>query len=641
LLFTILTIIVKSDVCNGPITYSSDGKGAGSLDNFNYLLSCDVINGSLSLSQNGLKFTNITLPLLKEVTGDLEISANNYLRSINGLTSLTKVAGSLTIRDNKKATQISFPVLTYVGGALSITSNDIVTTLSGFNALTFVDSLTIAENNKVLDLDFLNLKSVNTLDIGFSTLNGISGFGNLTTAQYISIHDNTLTKLTGFNKLTSSPKIEIYTNAKLTNISGFANLTTVAELSIIDNAVLLEFNGLSKVQQSTTISIKDNLLLKNVQGFQNLQSPVDSFNIENNPELDNVDGLCKLTSVTQYFTITGNSKLRHLNGLASLTKAEVLEIKNNIALNSLEGLTSLTESSFIDIAGNQALCGTFRSNIQKKPQLESSVVTIECCGDGKVDATNQEVCETDTLGCSKKCIPCASLPNNGTNDCNCPASPCTGYGYCLYNGTCLNDMNFVTKGLCGNPIPGYTVPSTSASTTSGSVTEPTIDETTCTINSSEFRCIVVSKDMDFTGKPELTARNNLVINGAIVKIDSATHIHVLGSLIIKKNSAIRVDNKNFQNHKTSDVFEYTRVEGRFDNITFTESNNCHSYRATYGKTALSIHFVNSCEDQSKVGSSITALIVMIGLSSVGGGVLFWYVKNRKRQERRQAGLGNK
>jgi len=32
---------------------------------------------------------------------------------------------------------------------------------------------------------------------------------------------------------------------------------------------------------------------------------------------------------------------------------------------------------------------------------------------------------------------------------------------------------------------------------------------------------------------------------------------------------------------------------------------------------------------------------MIGIASLGGFGLFWFVKNRKRQERRQAGLGNK
>jgi hypothetical protein len=119
-----------------------------------------------SFNATGLPaLTSISLPALKSVTGDLDLS-NDNLTTIS-LPSLKTVAGSLHVEINP-LTALNLPVLTTVGSILAFNSTSLVTV--SFPALVSVDSVQFSSMPNLTTATFGALTSVGGFDGDNSTL---------------------------------------------------------------------------------------------------------------------------------------------------------------------------------------------------------------------------------------------------------------------------------------------------------------------------------------------------------------------------------------------------------------------------------------------------------------------------------------
>jgi len=342
----------------------------------------------------------------------------------------------------------------------------------------------------------------------------------------------------------------------------------------------------------------------------------------------------------------------HINGLSSITTADTIEIQDNTNLLSLEGLTNLTMTSSVSINNNKAQCGTFNTNLIAAG-LDYAILQLECCGNGVQEGT--EACETSDANCSKKCTLCTT---STANDCNCAAKPCTTkpWGLCLYNGSCSYDPNAVLKPLCGRPLPGYsnttnssTTPTTNQTTTTsstgtqtsttGTTTVGPVDDKNCTIEDGVLTCNVITTELDLMSVSELNVYSNLTVNGVNIKVGPLTRLHISGCLYIKNNSKLTISKTAFKNHRKNTFMDYQCIYGKFTDVIYNEDTQCRQHTVTYDNGQLTVNYVDPCEDKTGVSSSITGIFVIIGGAIAIGGALFYFVKNRKRQEKKSQGLG--
>ncbi|MCG8425044.1 MAG: hypothetical protein MJE77_44755 [Proteobacteria bacterium] len=127
--------------------------------------SCRAIRGHLDISGAALNSAR-SLATIRAVEGSVHIGPTLALVSVDGLSGLTAIEGSLAIDSNLRADGVYLPSLRRLAGDLSITSN---TAISGVNApvLELVGGdLLIAGNPSLVRIDVSQLRSVSgTLDI--------------------------------------------------------------------------------------------------------------------------------------------------------------------------------------------------------------------------------------------------------------------------------------------------------------------------------------------------------------------------------------------------------------------------------------------------------------------------------------------
>ena len=202
---------------------------------------CDTL-GTLTI--RGEDITNLAgLSGLARVAGNLlEISGNNRLENLDGLETLTTVAGDLLINDN--------------------------------NALVNIDglsSLSMATIDPVYKIEILRNAALRNLD-GLSSLTGLEGA--------LIIHlNNSLSNIQGLSNLEHVGAIlHIAANHALADLNGLENLISVGALGLVNNASLTDISGLSRLQSvNLWFEISWNPLLADCQGIVRLVDPIDDY----------------------------------------------------------------------------------------------------------------------------------------------------------------------------------------------------------------------------------------------------------------------------------------------------------------------------------------------------------------------------
>jgi len=123
---------------------------------------CESISGNLNAY--GLDWvTDLELPCLSTVAGELTISANESLVTLTGLSNL-QLVGGLMFSDNPAITSFDgMAHLTSISGYLDIMDNDRLNSLDGLSGLTSVNYLYIYNNDALESIQGLSsLASVGT-----------------------------------------------------------------------------------------------------------------------------------------------------------------------------------------------------------------------------------------------------------------------------------------------------------------------------------------------------------------------------------------------------------------------------------------------------------------------------------------------
>ena len=196
--------------------------------NLSGLQNVDSIDGSLIIRNNESLINLTGLESLSYVSGLIELKFNDNLESLNGLSSLATLSiiggPGLTISNNPSLVSLEgMSTLTKIKGNVSIAENDMLTSLQGLNSLdSIVGQLIINNNDNLIDLNGLNsLTTVeNQIQIIFNeSLQNLNGLELLTNCNgSIGIfNNNLLTSLSGLDNINFNPfqNLHIYNNPLL------------------------------------------------------------------------------------------------------------------------------------------------------------------------------------------------------------------------------------------------------------------------------------------------------------------------------------------------------------------------------------------------------------------------------------------
>lgn len=272
---------------------------------------CDTVPGTLRIG--GPDVVDLTpLSALTTIRDQFQIRQTNDLISLEGLSALTSVggdqtnaAGSLYIFDNAVLTSLQgLSALVSIGGSLFISGNPALTGLDGMSALDSVHGLGVGNNDSLTD--FSGISAVisgnfpGSIEIGGNdALTNLDDLSSLTSVGGgLSItHNYALANLDGLSALTSVGGLfDIRDNTILTDINGLSSLSDVGgTLQIIANISLTGLDGLSPLTGVGALSIRLNEALTNLNGLSGLQAILGSLRIDQNPALVNChQGLVKL-----------------------------------------------------------------------------------------------------------------------------------------------------------------------------------------------------------------------------------------------------------------------------------------------------------------------------------------------------------
>lgn len=311
-LFSNFTFMQEDITNNNGITKESILAGGGCACKENIILStqaqvdafpvthgCKVAERTITIT--GVDITSLDgLSSLDSIRGSLIIRSNPELVSIDGLSSLKSVAiglrGSFT---NGKVEIVNNDKLTNIDGLSNLSS-------VGYNAGLGDESITIMDNAVLTSL------------AGLTSITRLRGGLNVA-------YNSALTNLDGLDNFTeqyNNGGIYLGNNPALVDIHALKSLTSVVQLYIVDNDALPNLNGLSALKKVTGkgpagyIDIRENDALTNVDSLSSLttmDSPTRTLRVINNPALVRGCGLYPLLSnafncavCTRTVEITGN-----------------------------------------------------------------------------------------------------------------------------------------------------------------------------------------------------------------------------------------------------------------------------------------------------------------------------------------------
>ncbi|CAL8469204.1 g8745 [Coccomyxa elongata] len=229
---------------------------------------CGELDQSVDIEMVG-GLTNLTYyTCLRNITGSLSLMNDPDLATLNGLEDLTNIDGAFEISATPVLTNIgsSLPALQTVGD-VSISSNDGLTTINGFNALQTANNIFISGNNNLATINGLNaLNSSGNIYVGGNpSLTSVQGFEALATVNGLlqfTLNDGITTfdgsSFAALERVVGQFDISTdnYGAAALTSISGFTALTTVdGPFTIQNNLQLQSITGFQALANITTSDV--------------------------------------------------------------------------------------------------------------------------------------------------------------------------------------------------------------------------------------------------------------------------------------------------------------------------------------------------------------------------------------------------
>ncbi|SMC77013.1 T9SS type A sorting domain-containing protein [Moheibacter sediminis] len=340
---------------------------------------CTVIHGDLNIVGWYSDIESLTpLENIESVLGDLNINMN-VLTNLEGLNSLTQIAGDLKIIDNPMLTSIeALSSLESINNhAIIIQANTELTSLAG---LENIDPNSI---NQVVLESSQNLSTCNVLSIctylsffesNYTILGNATGCNSQ--EEIIEACEEILpTCPTGDLSFTNQAELDHflvqypnctvlpgnvylgYTTAgpsSINDLTPFQNITEITGHLQIEWTSLPSLNGLSNLTKIDGALVIDRL--GSLEGIQNLTS-VESLEFLNNPAILTLEGLENLRNIKSHLFIQGSS-LTSLKGLEGLTEIPIaLSISSNPNLINLEGLNNITKISHNNTSGELYISG--------------------------------------------------------------------------------------------------------------------------------------------------------------------------------------------------------------------------------------------------------------------------------------------
>ncbi len=252
---------VNAQVCTAP-TFTTQQQ----IDNFKIQNpGCKTISGSVTIS--GADITNLNgLSNISTITGSVMIANNTVLSNLTGLGSLEEVVGRLTIINNPSLLNVNgLGALTNIYDGINVESNQSLTDLSGLQSLAYVGTyLRVVYNPVLTSVEVFNrITSVTDfLSVGANPLlESLSGLHNISSAHSVSIALNDkLLNLDGLRSLSKTTDyLYIGNNAMLNDLQGLRKLKSIAfYLKIFNNDELTTLQGLDSLQSAAGIVVEQN-----------------------------------------------------------------------------------------------------------------------------------------------------------------------------------------------------------------------------------------------------------------------------------------------------------------------------------------------------------------------------------------------
>jgi hypothetical protein len=237
-----------------------------------------------------------------------------------------------------------------------------VTDLRPLSCLRRVGALIISESSLTTLLGLESLASADSLSIARNpVLENLDGIGQLEVTGSVYVEANpaleNIEGLTGLRTLSST--LILSQSPLLTDLEGLRNLTWVRDwLELSDLSGLTSLGGLRSLSDTRNLLILRNAELRDLEGLGGLvlrESEGGLLQVHDNALLESLAGLSRDNTTPPYLFVAANPSLTDLTGLEHIVRCTMLDVSDNVGLTSLAGLENLQRLSELDIQRNAQL----------------------------------------------------------------------------------------------------------------------------------------------------------------------------------------------------------------------------------------------------------------------------------------------
>ncbi|WP_196889318.1 T9SS type A sorting domain-containing protein [Aureivirga sp. CE67] len=335
------------------------------VDNFN----CTEITYNLrigSIRGDNPNITNLNgLSSLTKIRGTLFISNMSNLTSLQGLNNLTTIVADDTGFSEVHISYLSkikdmqgLNNLTSVQGTLRITHNDNLIDMDGLQNLTTLNSaLEIANNDKLLfltgleNINYLGAGRISGIGIYYNpSLVSISQFNSpnaFSDARFLHVHhNNNLIEVTGFQNAHGLQVFNLTNNPKLDVCSGFCRLTenTSGYIQLMINSNKRDCNNLNQIRSGCNEECPTNLFFKTQNQVSNFNSNckiIQGDVVLRGNNIQNIQNLGEITTIQGSLYIYDNSHLTSLNGFENLKSISGNLVIDHTAISDISNLINV------------------------------------------------------------------------------------------------------------------------------------------------------------------------------------------------------------------------------------------------------------------------------------------------------------
>ncbi len=340
-------------------------------------VSLPVLTKTSALKINGLSLlTSITAPKLQSALGDVDLSANQALTTLD-VSSLQSIGGLFAFGSNSTMDNLNaFKTLTSVGGDLNLSEMPSLTDISGLknlqkvggrftlqdlpaltdDGLSGLSSLkTIGGDVQILGVPFKNFRGFATTKLQSVTIDG----SGLTTIQQIDLSGVDISSFVTITGVTGGVAVkgkdvlngDLDIERSDISLSGFkqvnnftfnyhdndpapSNPTNTLPMQKINGTVSITINGYHTLSLPNLATVSGDFTIStgyDIYSLTDLQAPL-------------------LTKIGGILFVTGqngsspNNLMTNLNGFPGLTSAQSVTIINNQALTDFTGLKNVIPS---------------------------------------------------------------------------------------------------------------------------------------------------------------------------------------------------------------------------------------------------------------------------------------------------------